>query len=377
MPSGTVSLPVVDSGGHQTVKAVPLVVTASGIVVPAPSGGNDRAMIQAVIDGAPDGSTIRFEPNATYLVGSSGVGPGRNKMQNGITLLGQNAELFNESPTTSDFRHMLVFGGIGTTTFKAIGCAADGFRTRALVGGGSNWGHGVIIRNGSHDILLTHHFSRGGNGDGFYVGDPGGATGERGGPYNVTVEDSQFGDPAYAGNHKRHACTVTNAHDVTFTRCYFEKLGSSDTGGTLCDIEPLNSGDVAHHVTFDDCTFGWYSPNTSRRSVQANGSGTAPAGAYVHTVTVKRSRSIGNLIGLLVNSAGGSHPLFHDFAFEDNESDPAFAVTLPMVKATSPVDVISAKRNRAPISTGSFVSASGCTNVVAPTSGPDANVDTT
>lgn len=332
------------------------------IDIPPPSGGNDRAMIQAIIDAAPDGSTVRFQ-SGTYRVGSGGIGVGANKTQTGITLLAQGAELFNEAPTTSAFRHCLKFGGLDTKAFKAINCTADGFRTRSRVGGGTSWGHGILVRNASHDIVIRNHFSRGGNGDGFYAGNPGGAIGERGGPYNITVEDSTFGDKSLAGNHKRHAATVTNAHDVTFTRCYFEKRGSQGTGGTLVDIEPLNDGDVAHHVTFEDCTFGWYSPNTGRRSVQCNGASTGTVGAYVHAIAVKNSRSVGNYIGLLINSAGGVHPLFHDFVFANNHSDPAFNVALPMVKATAPVDVITVTNNTAPISTGSFVSAPGCTNV--------------
>src|SRR5262245_52535192 len=332
----------------------PIVVikgSTSGIQVPLPTGGSDTSMIQNIIDNAPDGSVINFQPNVTYIVPTTGISVGGAADQSGITLDGHGCTLYNNAAQVFDVngngtikRNVIKVGGAGASPTSAIDCTVKDFTVFNDQGGGSTWGYGLIIRGKSHGILVQNIFAKSGQGDGLYIANTGTDGDDTKVPHDILVQDSVFGDPT-SQNWRRHCCSIVAAYDITIERCTFDKTGGG-SGGTLVDIEPLG-GDTAHHITFNDCDFGWYSPNSARRSVQCNGTG-------VWNVTLENSRSSGSILGMVINTSSDPTP-FHDFLFADNVSDPNFptsAQTGALVRAEAVTFGVTVVRNRANIGPG-------------------------
>jgi hypothetical protein len=265
--------------------------------VPAPSGGDDTAAIEAAEAATPDGGTLCFVAGAVYRL----EGTFEILDRNDLTIEGRDATLvaptlvgdLDPGPKVNGREHVLVKDGTGTTIRDLHVRSAN---TSCAYQSAFEFEHGFSVV-GAEDLLLTGVSARNVGGDGLQVSEhndsPGalteratkapspGAPTERatkapspGAPTeratNVRVEDSTF---ICIG---RQGMSVTDVNGLTVRRSTFDRIARS-----AVDFEPIRRTAVIENVHITRNTF------TAFTNYWAGGAGMS--GAVMRDIVFKQN----------------------------------------------------------------------------------------
>ncbi len=275
------------------------------VVVPASidaTGSRDvAAALQAVIDGAPDGTTVELPAGARFLLGATLHLDGRN----GLVLDGNGASLVTR-PATGAGRPVLGISGSTATTIRDLD----------LVGASTAPGvyqparehdHGIAIV-GSKNTTLSGLTVERTIGDCVYVADRAGTWSD-----GVRLVDSRCSGPG------RNGVAVVGGQNIDVERTTFSNIGYH-----VLDLEP-NQGpplEGAADVRFADNTVN---APVSGYVVAADGWGP------IDRVTVTGNVLAGLPLRVTVEPAAGSGYRRADFTISNNRSDTLADLAIPLM----------------------------------------------
>jgi hypothetical protein len=264
--------------------------------VDATGAGDVTDAINAVLAALPNGTTVRFPPNATYRI----EGTLRVENKDGITIDGQGSLFFaatDGNPARSSDPELSVRYAIRNRAHWRVRRSRNiTLRNMVIVGSSTSCGpdgtfdrareaqHGIDIF-GSADVLVERVDISRVWGDLVYVGGPTPST-------NVTVQDSRLVCSS------RQGIAIVHADRVTFQRSHLDQARR-----TLIDLEPNRTGDrlVGVHILNNELgasrfhTVSIGGPRATVQDVTIDGNRLVGPGAFrVHIAghATKRRRNI-------------------------------------------------------------------------------------
>jgi hypothetical protein len=292
--------------------SIPATVDASGTT-------DVTAELQAVIDEAPDGSSLRFEIGARYRIEGSLLIAGRRD----LTLDGRGATLIARQLTEDPERaHVRIVSSerVVVRDIAIIGANPDPGTFRA----GFEWQHGVSIQGG-HQITLERVSIDRPMGDCVYI-----ANDTQAWAAAVTIVDTSCQGAA------RQGIAVVGGRSIVVERSTFGSIGLS-----VLDLEPAAGGPVpqgAHGIVFRDNVVDG---PVGEKLLNATGVG------QISDVLVQDTRVSGARWGIATQVAphAGS-PRYQDVVFRGNTAEGAFVGRGHAVLFFGDVDGLVVEANR-------------------------------